>query len=99
MGFSTRCSRRSSAQCTLPGKPTKPTKPTKGPRAVVDWVANLFKRDMAEFVGWHGTNSNTAALWQQAGYLANPRTSGWPWGGSGGTSGADHELGDGACRE
>ncbi|EJD51239.1 hypothetical protein AURDEDRAFT_111851 [Auricularia subglabra TFB-10046 SS5] len=72
----------------------KPTKGTKGPRALFDWAVGLFKRDNAEFIGWHGTNSNTAELWRQQGYLANPKTAGWPWS-SGGTSGADHELGPG----
>lgn len=76
-------------QCQLPSR-----KPTKRPRAVVDWVISLFKRDSAEFIGWHGTNSDTAELWEKKGYLADPKASGWPWS-SGGRSGADHELGEG----
>ncbi|EJD39234.1 hypothetical protein AURDEDRAFT_171623 [Auricularia subglabra TFB-10046 SS5] len=72
----------------------KPTKPAKGPRALYEWAVDLFKRDAAEFIGWHGTNSKTAELWRARGYLADPSTAGWPWN-SGGRSGADHELGEG----
>ncbi|EJD39230.1 hypothetical protein AURDEDRAFT_116188 [Auricularia subglabra TFB-10046 SS5] len=78
-------------QCPLNNKPTKGTK---GPRALYEWAVGLFKRDTAEFVGWHGTNSKTAELWRSKGYLADPSTAGWPWS-SGGRSGADHELGEG----
>ncbi|EJD34339.1 hypothetical protein AURDEDRAFT_117643 [Auricularia subglabra TFB-10046 SS5] len=78
-------------QCPINNKPTKGTK---GPRALYEWAVGLFKRDSAEFIGWHGTNSNTAELWRSQGYLADPKTSGWPWS-SGGRSGADHELGEG----
>ncbi|PPQ73876.1 hypothetical protein CVT26_011739 [Gymnopilus dilepis] len=40
-------------------------------------------------IGFHGTNNNTAAIWQQQGNIARPPGSG------GGESGADAELGPG----
>ncbi|KZV82605.1 hypothetical protein EXIGLDRAFT_843536 [Exidia glandulosa HHB12029] len=56
----------------------------------------FVKRATEEFIGWHGTNSNTWAVWEEAGYLKKP----WAWldiirqSRSGG-SGADQELGEG----
>ncbi|KAH9934480.1 uncharacterized protein BXZ73DRAFT_45745, partial [Epithele typhae] len=35
-------------------------------------LAHLFRRDAPEFIGWHGTNSDTAAFWKQQGQLAKP---------------------------
>ncbi|KAH9913569.1 uncharacterized protein BXZ73DRAFT_55449, partial [Epithele typhae] len=32
----------------------------------------LFRRDEEEFIGWHGTNSDTAAFWAQQGQLEKP---------------------------
>ncbi|KZV89781.1 hypothetical protein EXIGLDRAFT_721082 [Exidia glandulosa HHB12029] len=40
-----------------------------------------------EFIGFHGTNSATAAFWMSSGHIASQ--------GGGGTSGADAELGNG----
>ncbi|KZW03969.1 hypothetical protein EXIGLDRAFT_827907 [Exidia glandulosa HHB12029] len=77
------------------GKPTTPVKSK--PRELLEYAYNkLFKRQREEFVGWHGTNSNTWAVWEGAGYLRKP----WSWldiirqSRSGG-SGADQELGEG----
>ncbi|PIL35133.1 hypothetical protein GSI_02922 [Ganoderma sinense ZZ0214-1] len=41
------------------------------PRAY-NYVAQLFRRDNPEFIGWHGTNSDTAAFWTSQGQLVQP---------------------------
>lgn len=66
----------------------KPAKPKKGPRALVAWAANLFKRQDKYFIGYHGTNSNTADLWMKSGYPKKPS-------GAGGKAGGGTRLGDG----
>ncbi|KAF7369183.1 hypothetical protein MVEN_00245500 [Mycena venus] len=45
-----------------------------------------------EFVGWHGTNEETAALWEKSGEIVRPTT---PEGQTKGKSGLDAELGPG----
>nr|VWO95941.1 Protein kinase domain-containing protein [Ganoderma boninense] len=37
-----------------------------------NYVAQLFRRDDPEFIGWHGTNSDTAAFWTSQGQLEQP---------------------------
>lgn len=87
------------SQCPVRPKP-KPTK-GKVARAL-DSLVNLFMRNdegasparcpesrisrCAVFIGWHGTNDQTATLWTAAGYPRKP---------TGGRSGADEELGSG----
>ncbi|KAH9932705.1 uncharacterized protein BXZ73DRAFT_101247 [Epithele typhae] len=63
---------------------------------------HLFKRDSQEFVGWHGTNSDTAAFWAQQGQLAKPTKAdglfdfiGLGPKSAAGSSGADAENGPG----
>ncbi|KAI1785843.1 hypothetical protein LXA43DRAFT_100295 [Ganoderma leucocontextum] len=68
-----------------------------------DYVAHLFARDNEEFIGWHGTNSDTAAFWESKGQLEKPvKADGvldflglGPKGTTAGTSGADAEIGPG----
>ncbi|EJD40287.1 hypothetical protein AURDEDRAFT_115920 [Auricularia subglabra TFB-10046 SS5] len=52
----------------------------------MEWATNLFKRVDREFIGWHGTNSDTAEFWRKKGYLAKP---------AGGRSGGAQQLGEG----
>ncbi|KAJ6577590.1 hypothetical protein B0H19DRAFT_564102 [Mycena capillaripes] len=67
-----------------------------------EYIAHLFARDDQEFIGWHGTNSDTAAFWAQKGQLERPvKPDGFfdfiglgPKSTSG-TSGADAEIGPG----
>ncbi|KAI1785272.1 hypothetical protein LXA43DRAFT_147172 [Ganoderma leucocontextum] len=75
-------------------------KPTKKPRGFAH--AHLFERDNEEFIGWHGTNSDTAAFWATKGHIEKPvKADGFlDFLGIGtkvtaGTSGADAEIGPG----
>ncbi|KAM5545045.1 hypothetical protein V8D89_001156 [Ganoderma adspersum] len=81
-------------------------KPAKKPRAFTarayDYIAHLFERDNEEFVGWHGTNSDTAAFWASKGHIEKPvKADGFlDFLGIGsksakGTSGANAEIGPG----
>ncbi|PIL32792.1 hypothetical protein GSI_04909 [Ganoderma sinense ZZ0214-1] len=82
-------------------------KPAKKPRAFTsrayDYVAHLFERDNEEFVGWHGTNSDTAAFWAAKGHIEKPvKADGFldflgigSGSSTAGTSGADAEIGPG----
>jgi hypothetical protein len=57
-------------------------------RSLFDQVVDVFRRDNKVFIGWHGTNENTAKLWAQHGSIVKPA-------GGAGTSGLDAELGPG----
>ncbi|KAM5541309.1 hypothetical protein V8D89_004863 [Ganoderma adspersum] len=76
-------------------------KPAKKSRALItrayDYIARLFEQDNAEFVGWHGTNSETAVTWASAGHIVKPGSVETQGGkkGTKGASGADAELGPG----
>ncbi|KZV97358.1 hypothetical protein EXIGLDRAFT_747131 [Exidia glandulosa HHB12029] len=70
-------------------KPTTPRKPTKKKVArALESFFRLFRRSKPLFIGWHGTNSQTAALWKSRGRIVKP-------GAEDGMSGANHEIGDG----
>ncbi|KAJ6538977.1 hypothetical protein B0H19DRAFT_1269353 [Mycena capillaripes] len=81
---------------------TKTTAKTTPVARAYEYVAHLFERDNQEFIGWHGTNSDTATFWASKGQLEKPvKADGFfdfiglgPKSNSG-TSGADAELGPG----
>ncbi|KAF8868799.1 hypothetical protein CPB84DRAFT_1969153 [Gymnopilus junonius] len=62
-----------------------------------------IEADAAEFIGFHGTNSQTATFWEKQGFISKPPSpdnSVWDYiggliTGTGGSSGADAELGPG----
>ncbi|KAF8308329.1 hypothetical protein DL93DRAFT_2231705 [Clavulina sp. PMI_390] len=95
----------SSSTSTASACPKLP-KSTVLPRApsVRDELENLVKRHLDEhdlskrltagneFIGWHGTNSDTAALWEKTGSVVKPVRDD---GSVAGTSGLDAELGPG----
>ncbi|KZT68252.1 hypothetical protein DAEQUDRAFT_728059 [Daedalea quercina L-15889] len=72
-------------------------------RSLIQVARDLLKRDSAEFIGWHGTNSMTAEFWKKQGWIAKPSAQlsvfeylGFSRLSSGRlTSGADEQLGPG----